>query len=82
MKTQIHRGKTMMIPTSQPHPLRERLKNAGITLWQLQQMLKGTSLDARASISQSRLSFYLTGKKHIPDNLKSRIEAVLVEVGA
>lgn len=65
----------MMIPVSPAHPLRERLIKAGITLWQLQQMLGGKP-------SESRLSYFLTGKRYMPERLRVRIEAALMEVGA
>lgn len=64
----------MNIPTFTPHPLREIIISKGITLSQLRAGMK-------KPVSESRLSFFLTGKRIMKPAMEQDIRDALVSMG-
>lgn len=63
-------------PVAIPHPFKARIAQAGLTLWQIRELLS----QGGRTISESRLSYWLSGKKvPMPQHLCDRLDAILRE---
>lgn len=65
----------MNLPVFRPHPLRAKMLEHGITLSMLREALPGRK------ISESRLSFFLTGKRFMKPLLEEAIRQALSDMG-
>ena len=62
------------IPQFDEHPLKARLKEHGLALWQIRRLL------GRRAPSEGRLSRMLNGVIDFPEELQGRLEGILKQV--
>lgn len=65
----------MNLPSFSAHPFRAKMLEKGITLSMLREAMPGRKL------SESRLSFFLTGKRVMPMRIEQAIREALAKMG-